>query len=198
MYMYIVVLSLTNIKSNQYCILETKKYGDRNRVLTKLIATLPGGGFSTLDPDVFQSFFFQIGPDYPYLLHCNICFVWFLLMYLLSMPFNEQISRRVLLLRCLAWPEHRQFWGATAEWRSTLTRFPWDSERIHWAKISKKRAIQDSHNVCLKAIRKITPWCTTVWPSGEESLKQATSNWLLNKLLKPTFIWRKKYFFLEF
>ena len=62
MYMYIVVLSLTNIKSNQYCILETKKYGDRNRVLTKLIATLPGGGFSTLDPDVFQSFFFSNWP----------------------------------------------------------------------------------------------------------------------------------------
>ena len=58
--MYIVVLSLTNIKSNQYYILETKKYGDRNRVLTKLIATLPGGGFSTLDPDVFQSFFFKL------------------------------------------------------------------------------------------------------------------------------------------
>ena len=60
MYMYIVVLSLTNIKSNQYCISETKKNGDRNRVLTKLIATLPGGGFSTLDPDVFQSFFFKL------------------------------------------------------------------------------------------------------------------------------------------
>ena len=75
MYMYIVVLSLTNIKSNQYCILETKKYGDRNRVLTKLIATLPGGGFSTLDPDVFQSFFFKLAQTI--LIYCIAIFVLF-------------------------------------------------------------------------------------------------------------------------
>ena len=43
-----------------------------------------------------------------------------------------------------------------------------------------------------------TPVATTVARSADESLKPGFGYWLLNKLFKRTFIWRKKYFFLEF
>ena len=42
----------------------------------------------------------------------------------------------------------------------------------------------------------ITRCCTTVSPSGDEILKQEKAN--DHKILKQTFIWRIKYFFLEF
>ena len=43
-----------------------------------------------------------------------------------------------------------------------------------------------------------TPMATTVARSGDECLKPGIGNWLLNKLLKQTFFWGKKYFFLKF
>ena len=45
---------------------------------------------------------------------------------------------------------------------------------------------------------KTTPMATTVARSGDECLKPGIGNWLLNKLLKQTFFWGKKYFFLKF
>ena len=40
-----------------------------------------------------------------------------------------------------------------------------------------------------------TPVATTVVRSADESLKPEFGYWLLNKLLKQTFIWRKKNIF---
>ena len=42
------------------------------------------------------------------------------------------------------------------------------------------------------------PVATTVARSANECLKPGIGNWLLNKLLKQTFFWGKKYFFLKF
>ena len=39
---------------------------------------------------------------------------------------------------------------------------------------------------------------TTIACSADECLKPGIGNWLLNKLLKQTFFWGKKYFFLKF